>query len=88
MDGETHTSESDIVEVSRKLDRLDFATDVEFFDPFAEVSYRGMGGVIRPKDVDCFSDLIKGVNILNGEDGQCLVVARVEESEAVARLQF
>lgn len=74
--------------MSGELNRLDFTTDVKFFDPFAEVSYRGVCGVIRPENVDRFSDLIKSVDVLNGEDGQRLVVAWVEEGEAVTRLQF
>lgn len=73
--------------MSGKLDRLHFPADVELFYSFAEVGYRRMGDVIRSEDVDRFLDLIKGVNILDSEDGQCLIVARVEQSEADAGLQ-
>lgn len=74
--------------MSGKLDRLHFTANVEFFYSFTEVSYGGVGDIIRSEDVDRFFDLIKGVNILNGEDGQCLIVAWVEQSKAVAGLQL
>ena len=74
--------------MSGKLDRLHFTTDVELFHSFAEVSYRGMGNVIRTEDFDGFFDLIKGVNILDSENGQCLIVAWVKQSKAVTGLQF
>lgn len=47
-----------------------------------------MCDVIRSEDVDRFLGLIKGIDILNGEDGQRLIVAWVEQSKAVAGLQF
>jgi len=64
------TSESDIVEVRGELDRLHFSADVELFYSLVEVSDRGVGDIIRSKDVGSFLDLIKGIDILNREDSQ------------------
>jgi hypothetical protein len=86
--GKPRTSESDVVKVSGKLDRLHFPTDVELFHSLAEVSDGGMSDVISSEDVDRFFDPIKGINILNREDGQCLVVAGVEQSEPHAGPQL
>lgn len=46
-----------------------------------------MGNVIRAKDFGGFFGLIEGINVLDGEDGQCLVVAGIEKSETDARFQ-
>ena len=72
--------------MSGELDRLHFSADVKLFYSLTEVSDRGVSDVIRSEDVDRFFDPIKGVNILNGEDGQCLVIARVDQGKADAGL--
>ena len=63
------TSESDIVEVSGELNRLHFSADVELFYSPVEVRDCRVGGIIRSKDVDSLFDFVKGVDVLNREDG-------------------
>jgi len=82
-----HTSKSDVVKVSGELDRLHFSPDVEFFHSFVEVSDCRVGEIICSEDVNSFFDLVKGVDVLNREDGKCLVVSGIEQSEAHAMLQ-
>ena len=82
-----HTSKSDMIEVSGKLNRLHFSADVEFFHPLVEVSDRRVGNIICPEDADTFFDLVKSVDVLNREDSQCLVVSGIEQSETHARVQ-
>lgn len=82
-----HTSKGDIVKVSGELDRLYFSADVEFFYSFVEVSDRRVGNIVCPEDLGCFSDLVKGVDVLNREDSQCLVISGVEQCETHTGLQ-
>ena len=81
------TSESDIVKMVGELDCLHFPTDVELFYPLVEVSDRRVGGIIRSENVGSLFGLIEGVDVLNSEDCQCLVVSGVEQSEAHVRFQ-
>lgn len=81
------TSKSDVVKVSGELDRLHFSPDVEFFHPLVEVSDCRVGDIVCSEDFGSFFDLVKGVDVLNREDSQRLVVSGIEQSEAHASLQ-
>ena len=81
------TSKGNIVKVSGKLNSLHFSADIEFLYSLVEVSDRRVGNIVCPEDLGCFFDLVKGVDVLNREDGQCLVISRVEQCETHTGLQ-
>lgn len=76
-----------MVKVNGELDCLHLSADVELLNSLTEVSNGGMGDIVRSKDVDRFFCPVKGIDILDREDGQCLIVAGVEHSETHAGLQ-
>jgi len=80
--GSYRTPEGNIVGVGRELDCLYLPTDVEVIYSPVEISDRWVGGIIRSKNVYGLFDFIEGVDVLNREYGQGLVVSRVEQSEA------
>jgi len=73
--------------MSGELNRLNFSADIEVIYPPVEVSNRRVSGIVRSEDIHGLFDLVKGVDVLDREDGQCLVISGVEQSEAHARLQ-
>ena len=81
------TSKGNVVKVSGELNCLHFSADVEFFYSLVEVSDRRVGNIVCPEHLGCFSDLVKGVDVLNREDSECLVISGVEECEAHTGLE-
>jgi len=81
------TSKSDVVKVSGELDRLHFSPDVEFFHSLVEVGNCRVGDIICSEDLGSFFNLVKGVDVVDCEDSQCLVISGIEQSETHAGLQ-
>lgn len=68
------TSEGNIVEMRRRLYRLDLSTDIVLFNSIAEVSYGGMRWVISTENLDGLFRLIWPIHILN-----CKTIRRAGE---------
>ena len=73
--------------MSGELDRLHLSPDVEFFHPLVEVSDCRVGDIICSEDFGSLFDLVKGVDVLDCEDSQRLVVSGIEQSETHTSLQ-
>jgi len=48
-----------------RLDHLDLATHIIFFDMLAEIDHRGVRWVVCPKHFYSFIDLIGSIKIIN-----------------------
>jgi hypothetical protein len=59
------TSESDIIEMYRGLDHLNFATNIIFFDTLAKINDGRVCWVISTKHFDGFIDLVGFVDIVH-----------------------
>ena len=80
-------SKLDVVIVGRLGDGLDATTDVEVLDALVEVGDGRVGSIVRAKDSLGLTDLVNGVNIVNGENGDSVVVTRVTEDNPGALLE-
>jgi hypothetical protein len=67
------TAEGNIVEMSRCLNSLDFATDIEIFDSIAEVCNRRMGGIVGTEYFNGFLYSVRSVDIFD-----CTVVRNID----------
>jgi len=66
------TAEGNIVEMGRCLDSLNFAADIEIFDPIAEICNRRMSRIISTKDLNGLLHSVRSVNIFD-----CIAVRKV-----------
>lgn len=78
--------EGDVVIVGRLRDGLDLTTDIELLDALVEIGDGGVSKVIGAKDSLCLANLIDGVDVGDGDDGDGVVITRVAESDAGALL--
>lgn len=69
------------------LDSLDVASDVKLLDILVKVLDSRVSKIIVAKDLNSLLDLVRGVDVLNGQDGDGLVVAGVAESNTLVRLK-
>lgn len=83
----TLTSVGDIVVVDGRLNSLDIASDVELLDVLVEVLDSRVSKIVVAKDLNSLLDLVRGVDVLNGQDGDGLVVAGVTESDTLVGLK-
>lgn len=83
----TLTSVGDIVVVDRGLNSLDIASDVELLDILVKVLDSRVGKIVVTKDLNSLLDLVGGVDVLNGQNSDGLVVAGVAESDTLVGLK-
>jgi len=83
----TLTSVGDIVVVDGRLNSLDIASDVELLDVLVEVLDSRVSKIVVAKDLNSLLDLVGGVDVLNGQDGDGLIVAGVTESDTLVGLK-
>lgn len=81
------TSIGDVVVVDGGLDSLNVASDVELLDVLVKVLDSRVSKIVVAKDLDSLLDLVGGVDVLNGQDGDGLVVARVAEGNSLVGLK-
>ncbi len=60
-----HTSECDIVEVSRSLDGLNLSANIKLLYAFAKVADSRMSGVVGTEYLNCFFGTVWFVDILD-----------------------
>lgn len=77
-------SQIDVVKVLRRLDGLDFTTDVEFLDELSLVGYSGVGRVVRAQDLFVFELEVGLEDVFDGQDGETSVISRVPKSDTGA----
>ena len=59
------TSKGNIIEVGRRLNRLNFATDVKVLDGIVEIEYCGMCRIVVSKDFFRFHSLVRSIDVLH-----------------------
>jgi len=80
-------SVGDIVVVDGGLNSLDIASDVELLDALVKVLDSRMSKIVVTKDLNSLLNLVGGVDVLNGQDSDGLVVAGVTESDTLVGLK-
>ncbi len=80
-------SKLDVVVVSGLGDGLNFTTDVEFLDGLVEVGDGRVSEVIGTEDSLGLTNLVDGVDVGDGKDGDGVVVTRVTESDTGTLLE-
>jgi Fe2+ transport system protein FeoA len=80
------TSEVEEVVVLKTVNGLELTTDIKLLGGVEEVLDTGVSVIIAAKDLLGLVDLVRSVNILNGQDGKVSVVTEIAEGDASAGL--
>ena len=77
----------DVVEVLRRLDGLDFTTDVVLLDVLSLISNGRVRRIVGAQDLLVLELEVGLVEVLDGQDGEASVVSRVAEGDSGALLE-
>lgn len=81
------TSEGDVVEVRGRSNGLDLSSDVELLGGLPEESNGRVGNVVGAENLLSFEGLVGPVDVVDGQDGEDVVVSGVSEGDARASLE-
>jgi hypothetical protein len=81
---ELRRSESEIEEVImlQAVDSLNLATDVELLSNAEEVLDTRVGVIVAAEDLNGLLDLVRPVDIVDGQDSEVVVIARIAQGDA------